>query len=76
MDDNYKQLPLKEKELYEYGAVVSMEDETGYYNINGVFGGIEENLNISKEKYNGIKQKIYNMSKDELLNQIENEILV
>jgi len=74
-DENYKPLPLNEKEIYEYGAVVSMEDEKGYYNISGVFGGVEEDDHFAKDKYNALKTKIQNTSEDELLDDIEKQIL-
>ena len=74
-DENYKPLPLKEKEIYEYGAVVSMEDETGYYNISGVFGGIDEDEHFAKDKYNVLKSKVEKSSEEELLKDIEEQII-
>lgn len=74
-DENYKPLPLKEKEIFEYGAVVSTTDETGYYSISGVFGGVENDDHIAQDKYNVLKSRIENTSLDELLDEIENSIL-
>ena len=74
-DENYKPLPLKENEVYEYGAVVSLEDESGYYNISGVFGGVEDDEELAKEKYNALKIKVENSSEEQLLDNIKNEIL-
>lgn len=74
-DEDYKPLPLNKKEIYEYGAVVSMEDENGYYNISGIFGGIDEDEHFAKDKYIVLKNKIQNTSEDELLDDIENQIL-
>ena len=74
-DENYKPLPLKEKDIYEYGTVVSMEDEKGYYNISGVFGGVDSDEHFALDKYNALKLKIQNTSEDDLLNEIKNDIL-
>lgn len=74
-DENYKPLPLKEKDIYEYGAVVSMEDENGYYNISGVFGGVDNDEHFALDKYNALKSRVQNTSEEDLLNEIKNEIL-
>lgn len=74
-DENYKPLPLKEKDIYEYGAVVSMEDENGYYNISGVFGGVDNDEHFARDKYNALKLRVQNTSEEDLLNEIKNEIL-
>lgn len=74
-DDNYKPLPLKEKEVYEYGAVVSTEDKDGYYDITGVFCGIDEDEHFAHDKYNALKSRIEKSSEEELLKDIEKQIL-
>lgn len=74
-DDNYKIKPLKEKPIFEYGAVISLEDESGYYNISGVFGGIDEDEHFAKDKYNALKLKIEKSSEEELLDDIKRDIL-
>ncbi len=74
-DEDYKPLPLKEKEIFEYGAVVSANDETGYYSISGVFGGIEYDDHIAQDKYNVLKTRIENTPLDELLDEIEKSVL-
>lgn len=74
-DNDYKPFPLKQKDIFEYGAVVSLEDESGYYNISGVFGGIDEDEGVAKDKYNALKLKIGSSSEIDLLNEIENDIL-
>ena len=74
-DENYKPLPLKEKEIFEYGIVLTSSDETGYYSISGVSGGVENDEHIAQDKYNALKLRIENTSLDELLNEIEKSIL-
>lgn len=74
-DENYKPLPLKEKEIFEYGTVVSTNDEKGYYSISGVFGGVEYDDHIAQDKYNVLKSRIEKTSLNELLDEIENSIL-
>ncbi len=74
-DENYKIKPLKETSIHEYGAVISLEDESGYYNISGVFGGTDEDEHIARDKYNALKMKIEKSSEKELLNEIKNDIL-
>lgn len=75
LDDNYKPLPLKENKVFEYGAVVSTSDETGYYSISGVFGGVDNDDHIALDKYNVLKSRIENTPLDELLDEIEKSIL-
>lgn len=75
LDDDYKPLPLNNKELYEYGAVISMEDETGYYEISGAFGGIESQEEEAKHKYNTLKNKIEKSLVEELIDELKVDIL-
>lgn len=74
-DDNYKPLPLREKEIYEYGVVVSMEDESGYYDISGVFGGIDSDEHFARDKYNALKSKVEKSSLEDLLEELKADIL-
>lgn len=74
-DDNYKPLPLTEKEIFEYGTVVTLTDEEGYYNISGVFGGIDYDKNNAIKEYNILKNHIKNSSTEEILDEIEKSIL-
>jgi hypothetical protein len=74
-DEDYKIKPLKETPIYEYGAVVSLEDEKGYYSISGIFGGVETNDHIAQDKYNVLKTKIENNSEEDLLDELKNDIL-
>ena len=74
-DKDYKPLPLKQNNIYEYGAVASLEDKDGYYDISGVFGGIEPRKDKAEEEYNSLKDKIMNLSENELLDEIKYEIL-
>ena len=74
-DEDYKVKPLKETPIYEYGAVVSLEDEKGFYNISGIFGGVETDDHIAQDKYNVLKTKIKNNSEEDLLEELKNDIL-
>lgn len=74
-DENYKPLPLNEKDIYEYGAVVSLDDNSGHYNISGIFGGADTDEHFARDKYNVIKNKISNSSENELLDELKNDIL-
>lgn len=74
-DDSYKILPLTQKEVYEYGVVATLTEEDGYYNINGLFGGIDFNEDNAKQKYNELKNKLEKMTVDELLDEIEKLVL-
>ena len=73
-DNDYKPLPLKEKELYEYGTIISFSDNVGKYRINNLLGGIEEDKTLAIKKYAELKNIIQNKSKDELLEMIENNL--
>lgn len=74
-DENYKPLPLKEKDIYEYGAVVSFPVGNYDLDISGVFGGIEEDKENAINKYNQLRQYINMMSEEKLLDAIEKNIL-
>lgn len=74
-DENYKPLPLKEKEIFEYGAIITFDDDNGSYNINSLFSGIEEEKTQALEKYNELKNNIQKSSEEELLKEIENNLL-
>lgn len=75
LDKNYHVLPLTEKEIFEYGAIVSLTDDNGFYDISGVFGGIENNKEDAILKYNTLKDMIEKKSIIELLDEIEDSIL-
>ena len=74
-DENYKPLPLTDKELCEYGATIAVEDEKDHYDISGAFGGVEDDEHIAKDKYNALKLRIEKMSEDKLLNDMKKDIL-
>ncbi len=74
-DNDYKPLPLKEKEIYEYGAIITFDDENGSYNINSLFGGIEEDKTQALKEYNNLKNDILNSSEEDLLKKVENYLL-
>lgn len=74
-DNDYKPLPLKEKELFEYGAIITFDDENGSYNINSLFGGIKENKTQALKEYNDLKNDILNSSEEDLIKKVENYLL-
>lgn len=74
LDENYRPLPLNEKEVFEYGSVITFNIKDGQYSINGLFSGIEKDKINATIKYNDLKEKIYTSSQDEIINLIEKEI--
>jgi len=74
-DNDYKPLPLTEREIYEYGAIITFDDENGSYNINSLFGGIEEDKAQALKEYNNLKNDILNLSEEDLLKKVENYLL-
>lgn len=74
LDENYRPLPLNEKEVFEYGSVITFNIKDGRYSINGLFSGIEKDKINATIKYNDLKEKIYTSSQDEIINLIEKEI--
>lgn len=74
LDENYRPLPLNEKEVFEYGSVITFNIKDGQYSINGLFSGIEKDKINAMIKYNDLKEKIYTSSQDEIINLIEKEI--
>lgn len=74
-DNEYKPLPLKEREIYEYGAIITFDDENGSYDINSLFGGIEEDKAQALKEYNDLKNDILNSSEEDLLKKVENYLL-
>lgn len=75
LDENYHVFPLTEKEIFEYGATASLTNDSGSYDISGVFGGIEGNKKDAILKYNALKNMIEKKSVMELLEEIEKSIL-
>lgn len=74
LDENYRPLPINEKEVFEYGSVITFNIKDGQYSINGLFSGIEKDKINAMIKYNDLKEKIYTSSQDEIINLIEKEI--
>ena len=74
LDENYKPLPLKKNELYEYGTIITFSNNIGKYSINNLFGGIEEDKTLAIKKYDELKNIIQNKSEDELLEMMENNL--
>lgn len=74
LDENYKPLSLKKKELYEYGTIITFSNNIGKYSINNLFGGIEEDKTLAIKKYDELKNIIQNKSEDELLEMMENNL--
>ena len=75
LDDNYEPVPLKNEELFEYGAIASIPFENGYYDVVGLFGGIENNKDSAYKNYNELKSKISSLSEEEIIEKIKIEIL-
>ena len=74
LDENYRPLPLNEREVFEYGSVITFNVKDGQYNINGLFSGIEKDKINAMIKYNDLKEKMYTLSENEILDIIEKDI--
>ena len=57
LDENYKPLPLREKNIYEYGTVITFEDVSGEYAIENAFSGIEDTKELAETKYKNLKEE-------------------
>lgn len=75
LDKEYKPLPLKEKTIYEYGAVITFEDVSGQYAIENAFSGIEDTKELAEIKYKSLQDEINRMTEEELLDKLERYIL-
>lgn len=74
LDENYRPLPLNEREIFEYGSVITFNVNDGQCNINGLFSGIEKDKINAMIKYNDLKEKMYTLSENEILDIIEKDI--
>ena len=74
LDENYRPLPLNEREIFEYGSVITFNVNDGKCNINGLFSGIEKDKINAMIKYNDLKEKMYTLSENEILDIIEKDI--
>lgn len=74
LDENYRPLPLNERKVFEYGSVITFNVKDGQYNINGLFSGIEKDKINAMIKYNDLKEKMYTLSENEILDIIEKDI--
>lgn len=74
LDENYRPLPLNEREVFEYGSVITFNVKDGQYNINGLFSGIEKDKINAMIKYNDLKEKMHTLSENEILDIIEKDI--
>lgn len=74
LDENYRPLPLNEREVFEYGSVITFNIKDGQYNINGLFSGIEKDKINAMIKYNDLKEKMYTLSENEILDIVEKDI--
>lgn len=74
LDENYRPLPLNEREVFEYGSVITFNVKDGQYNMNGLFSGIEKDKINAMIKYNDLKEKMYTLSENEILDIIEKDI--
>lgn len=75
LDEEYKPLPLKEKTIYEYGAVITFEDVSGQYAIENAFSGIEDTKELAEIKYKNLKEEMCKMTEKEIMNKLERYIL-
>lgn len=75
LDKDYKPLPLNKKMLFEYGTVISFVLDDYILDINGMFSGVDESKDNAIDSYKKLKEKIINMSEDELLTAIEKQVL-
>lgn len=75
LDENYKPLPLKEKNIYEYGTVITFEDVSGEYAIENAFSGIEDTKELAEIKYKNLKEEMCKMAEKEIMNKLEKHIL-
>ena len=74
LDDNYKPSQLNKRELFEYGTVISLNTVNGLYSINGMFSDVEDEKNSAIIKYDELKNKMANLSEEELLIEIEKRV--
>jgi len=74
LDENYKVLPLEEKIVYQYGAILTMPIEEGFIDINDVFSNYASDEEQAKDEYTKLKNKLEKLSEDELLSEVEKEI--
>ena len=75
LDENYKPLPLREKNIYEYGTVITFEDVSGEYAIENAFSGIEDTKELAEIKYKNLKEEMCKMTEKEIMNKLEKHIL-
>ena len=74
LDEDYKVLPLEEKIIYQYGAIITMPIEEGFIDINDLFTNYANNEEEAKEEYTKLKNKLEKLSEDEMLIEVEKEI--
>lgn len=71
LDDDYKVLPLEEKIMYQYGAIITMPIKEGFITINDIFSNYVSNEEQAKKDYNNLKNRLNNLMEDELINEVE-----
>lgn len=74
LDEDYKVLPLDEKTIYQYGAIITLPIEEGFIDINDVFSNTELAEEKAKEDYANLRNHLINLTEEELLNEVEKEI--
>ena len=74
LDADYKVLPLEEKMIYQYGAIITLPIEEGFIDINDVFSNTELEEEKAKEDYTNLKNYVISLTEEELLNEVEKEI--
>lgn len=74
LDEDYKPLPLQEKNIFQYGTIITMQIAEGYITIDDVFSDYKTKEELAKKEYEKLKKHLLNLSKDELLNEMEESI--
>ncbi len=75
LDKEYKPLPLKEQIIYEYGAIITLEDTFGEYTIENAFSGTENAKELAEIKYQNLKEELKEMTEEKVIDKLERYIL-
>ena len=74
LDKNYKVLPLEEKEIYQYGTIITIPLYECLVDINDVFSNYAYEEEKAKIEYTKLINYLEKLTKEELLNKLENTI--
>lgn len=75
LDEDYKVLPIEEKEMYQYGTIITMPIEEGYIDINEVFNNCVYDKDEAIDGYKKLKDKLETLSEHNILDEVENSII-